>query len=219
MSKHYTKAALIGLGLTQGGIDRFFPEPDEYAPNPKYKCAAPMKLYSIARVRAALASPEYVEWAEGSARRKISAQAGVATRKAKLMAMIEDWTPAVRVLPYPQVETEAIASYNDWQSALESERVRSQERSRATATSDEKFLKRITLNYVRHELTDYERKLGELYGRPGCEDAYERGREILSGAILAHYPQLVEADREQHERLIERREVADTNRYSAGGRY
>jgi hypothetical protein len=59
--------------------------------------------------------------------------------------------------------------------------------SLASAASDPEFFKRIMVNYLRHELTDYERRLDMIAGQIGCRDAparlFQPGQRPASRAL------------------------------------
>ena len=56
---------------------------------------------------------------------------------------------------------------------------------RADASDSPEFLRRITVNYVRHQLTDYDRAYNRLIGRVGHRDAHEILRAEVNTAIEA----------------------------------
>lgn len=64
-------------------------------------------------------------------------------------------------------------------------------RPRAASESNPNFLRRITVNYIRHNLTDYDQKLVKISRLPGTKEAYEDIiRPLVEQAIDATYPEL-----------------------------
>jgi hypothetical protein len=60
----------------------------------------------------------------------------------------------------------------------------------ATLNSDKEFLDRITVNYLRHCLTDYEELLDEISGKVGFAVGYFDIREKIFKKIIEYYPWL-----------------------------
>lgn len=57
--KYFTQSELLEQGWTKGLIVKFFSEPDARRTNPRYRSAAPVKLYSIEKVNAVIQTEEY----------------------------------------------------------------------------------------------------------------------------------------------------------------
>ena len=73
----------------------------------------------------------------------------------------------------------------------------------ATESSDEAFLARITVNYVRYMLTNYDGLLRALHGKVGIKEAMELVREQVYDAIAAVYHHLAqECFNQEHERAM-----------------
>jgi hypothetical protein len=56
---------------------------------------------------------------------------------------------------------------------------------RANASDSPEFLRRVTVNYLRHNLTGYDRAYKRLAGRVGHKDAHEILRAEVNAAIKA----------------------------------
>ena len=65
-------AGLKDRGWTDSGVRRFLGDCDRSAENPIYKCAAPMRLYSMDRAKAVEVTDEFQNWREASERRRES---------------------------------------------------------------------------------------------------------------------------------------------------
>jgi hypothetical protein len=65
-------------------ITKFLGQPDDFATNPFYGSATPMRLFSVARVEAAEALPDFAEQKARSGQRQKAAAKGVQTKKAAL---------------------------------------------------------------------------------------------------------------------------------------
>ena len=73
-------------GWTRAGVTRFLGDPDATKPNPRYRSAAPTRLYGPARVEATEATPEFGSWRAASEAR---------SAKAAQAAAIERLTPGL----------------------------------------------------------------------------------------------------------------------------
>jgi hypothetical protein len=139
-----TLTQLKERGWTPTLVKKFLGSPDATKPNPHYRSAAPMQLYSLARV-------ELVEqedgWKTAQARSTVRSEAGkiIAARiAAELVERAEHLPIMVTRLPLDQLVTRAITSYNAFHEELLWERGHYYEQ--ASAKSDPAFLERITVN-------------------------------------------------------------------------
>jgi hypothetical protein len=57
----------------------------------------------------------------------------------------------------------------------------------ATPSSDYIFLKRICINYLRHQCTCYDEELGKFYGKVGVQDAHNVLQTRINEAIMQKY--------------------------------
>ena len=85
---------------------------------------------------------------------------------------------------FAQVREEAVQHYN----LLWAERGKYEKG--ASIHSDPKFLERITLNFIRHELTRYESLLAAIQGKIGKADAYQLLKARVIEEIHRTYPEL-----------------------------
>jgi hypothetical protein len=193
-TKLFTVSELKYRGWTDTDIKRFAPEHDDIRPNPKYQCAAPMKLYLRARVRRIELRKTWIAWKAGSAVRKQSAAAAVSTKEQKLQEYVDAIEIVVPEMGTDELTSRAIQHYNAWWTGTE---------KRAHDSDSQDFLDRISVNYLRHELTSYEEHLDEIAGKTGAKEA----RIDLSGkvydAIGDAYPDLWFECQEQLKRRMQ----------------
>jgi hypothetical protein len=186
--EHYTIAGLKARGWTDALIRQFLCEPDTLLPNPYYRSAPPMKCYRIARVED-VESTEAFHTAKGIADQRVARGKKSAQRQAnRLLFQAETMPISVARLPFDDVQDRAIKSYNRFHMDLFFER--GHDYREATRESNPRFLRRITANYVRHELTAYDRVLEKNAGRIGCHDAYEMIKRRVMAEIERVYPEL-----------------------------
>jgi hypothetical protein len=134
---------------------------------------------------------EFQAWRTGAEVRKDGAAQAVTTKTRKLLAYVEQVKIVVPIVEEEMLLAAAIDSYNAWT------RNNSRDFVSDDASSDPEFLERITVNYLRHELTCYEDQLSELYGRVGIEAALDALREKIYDAISEAHPHLTdECDRQ-----------------------
>lgn len=69
------------------------------------------------------------------------------------------------------------------------------------ADGDEETIRRWIVNYIRHELTDYDYDLYHTKGRTGCHEQYGRYRDAVLDKIAEAYPNYAEECQRQKERI------------------
>ncbi len=186
--KYHTSASLKERGWSDTMIKNILGEPDDYMDNPHYKCAAPMRLWTVEHVRKAERRKVFKEAAAKYAARKDGAAAAarkaVETKREKCLSYARTVTIDIPVMPKDELLTEAIDSYNEWH--LWDRRCL----MLADKDSDPDFLNRITVNYLRHECTEYDEHLRELSGSVGIEEAHDILKGRVNEAICKTYPHL-----------------------------
>jgi putative resolvase len=144
------------------------------------------------------AAEKCADWKTASNRARARSGVGkaVAARKAAEQVKAAEHLPiTVTHLPLDQLRSRAIASYNLFHEELLWERGHDYER--ASEQSDPLFLERITVNAIRHHLTEYETHLEEVAGQGGVSVAGRVIRRRVSAQIAAHYPEYAEECRRQ----------------------
>lgn len=184
-------------GWTDKLITTFMPEPDLTKENPNYRRGPLMSLFKIDRVEKIEQTDEFKEKRKGAEKRKESAKKATETKRNQL----SEWLNTVEI-HIPSIEkTELISQacdhYNDIQMWRKMEG-RDTCGKTATPKSDQKFLERICVNYLRHDLTRYEDHLDEMYGKVGFYDGYEEIRRKIFLKIAEVYPWLLEECKRQH---------------------
>lgn len=184
------------LRFTDKLINEYLPAP-MLRPNPHYKSGAPMRLWYEDEVFEALNDPQLA--AEIAAREKASeprrkaAKKAVETKKAKTMRMVDIEIAAIRVreiLPYKRLKRLAVRDRQDWYDYQEEIRGRYEYRDADSAPEDTK--RRWMVNYVRHNLTDYDETLWNMKGSTGIREAYQKYRDAVLDAIAEAYPSLAD---------------------------
>lgn len=177
---HITVATLRSRGWTDALIRRHLGDPDRLAPNPHYSQAGgAMRLYALARVEAAESGTAKADLADAAAKRidrQVASAKAVGTKTAALIAEVDALTLNVARHPWDNVRAAALDGNQHRQMAHEPYEV---------------FVRRMVMNYLRHECTNYHHGLASLFARVGGRGkAYEHLRHKVEDAILDAYPEL-----------------------------
>jgi hypothetical protein len=195
MSRKLCKSELKDeRGWTDTLIRKFVPTPDDTKPNPYSKNAAPMQLYCPERIKSIEQTPEFQERFAKSAARKSGAKKGVQTKTANLRQKVSREKIGVPKFKMKKLIEKACDHYNALQSFYNSDLF-------ASEHSPLIFLQRICVNYLRHELTQYDEVLDKMKGKVGCNDVYWDVRDKVLDKIAEQYPMLAEECRRQKIRL------------------
>jgi hypothetical protein len=178
-------------GWTDRAIELFLKAPDKEAENPHYKCASPMKLYLIRRVEEVERSKEFQGFQNKNRARVESSRKSVETKRERLLREVRGWSIRLGKTEYTSVKENAVRSYNEFKQQVAWEREDSDFHFEpATVNSGEEFLERITVNYLRHQLSDYDEKLERIFGKIGKDEAYTILNQKIYEKIAEVYPQL-----------------------------
>ena len=157
-------------GWTEGNIKNFLGEPDLLVKNPHYRSAAEMKLYSIDRVVSIESTDEFQNWQKSNeARRqklKSSALKTMEKRRQELFRFVDTLEVVLPKFEKNKLRKQAVASYNAlWASRGKCEKS-------ATLSASDEFLDRISVNFLRHECSEYEHQIDMMFGKVGNDAAY-----------------------------------------------
>ena len=184
--EHLTKAGLKERGWTDALIRDFLKEPDQTKRNPHCSSAPPMCLYKVSRVGAVEATDEFAQrMARTQSRRetaKKAAKKGLRTKRKETRKLAMDMPPVPR-LDRDELIKRACKHYNKhWE-------LRNPDKY-ATSSNTPEFLNRICVNYLRHGVSEYDERLGMMYGRVGGKEMYHPIRQKVLRAIADAYPYL-----------------------------
>ncbi|MFZ3382608.1 MAG: hypothetical protein WA144_01655 [Candidatus Methanoperedens sp.] len=194
--EYVSKNTLKYRGWTEAGINRFLKMYDKEAINPHYKSAPPMRLYLLSRVEKIEKSKKFLDFQEKNTTKIAGAKKAAETRKQRLLKEVQGWEIELKREDYEMVVYSAIEAYNEFKGNLALER-KNIEYETATIDSDPTFLKRITKNYLRHELSNYEDKLEEIFGKTGTYEAYIIIKKKIEKKIAEIYPELSRMDEDE----------------------
>ena len=171
-------------------------EPDELRRNPAYRTAPPMRLWSAERVADAEADPGFTARKSRAQNRSASSAKAAGRKRDKLLETVSAVAISAPQMSWNMLVRGACAHYNALQLARGN-----YDDDQATPNSDPAFLDRIAVNYLRHELSDYEPELAKLFGQVGRADATSVVRKRVYNAIADAYPDLAgECNRQLRDR-------------------
>ena len=181
MPQMISTAGLKARGWTQALIT-LLGEPDVVRRNSHYAKLAPMRLDDTARVASFEVSSEFLAAKAKAARRQCGAKTAVETKRAALMQQVLEMHVSVETRPEHWVRRAAIEAYNEWH----------WDGDGTAEDAPAEFLERITVNFIRHNLTAYDRALEEVAGRVGIASAVQAIRAKIYSAIGESDPALAD---------------------------
>ncbi|MFE2474128.1 hypothetical protein [Streptomyces mirabilis] len=152
-----------------------------------------MRLYDGQRVEQTEAGPEFVAARTKAARRSEIAQQAADHHRAQPRRPSR-LAITVPVMDRKDLIERSCRTYNRLEAGLFDEN--------AGPDSDPAFIERITVNHIRHDLTEYDQALEDKYSHVGGDAAKARIRERVYEAIARTYPHLAEERRRQEHRHI-----------------
>ena len=183
MTKQFiTKTDLISVRKwTDRLIKKYMPVPDEIRNNPHYGRASEMKLYKISRVESIEKNEQFlIDFQKTILRRKSSLKM-VETKKDNLLIEIFELPISVEFIPRNELVPLVIDDYND----------RNYYKDDLTLRDlDQSTLERLTVNYIRHQLTSYDQCLGLIFSKVGKKEGYRLLKERIYNCISESYPEL-----------------------------
>ena len=180
-----TASKLKERGWTDALIRKFASMPDEYAANYAYPGGAPVRLYRGDRITAVEGTEDFRQAKEQSAKHRTASVKALDTKRTAAITWIASLDGPK--LP-PATRDDLIRLAVDWCNKTHAWRGDCERWWTGNETAE--FLTPIAIDYVIHQLHDYETKLQRAIGKlPQAEDlAFIRGK--ILGAIATAYPWL-----------------------------
>lgn len=185
--KMITQSAVLSMGFTKSMIDKLLPAPT-LKQNPHYKSSAPMKLWEESVVLSAMETEAFREASAKAERRKAAASKGIDTKRKNAETLAEELIAAIRVqrIELPELERLTLDAQQRWYDF----------RGRGEIEfPDRETVDRWMVNYIRHELCEYDDSLYTLFCPGKMADKYKLypkiKRETLA-KIAQVYPELAE---------------------------
>src|SRR5207248_2021328 len=169
--KHLTQSSLLARGWSKSLIAALLKDPDKEAVNPNHRRGPPMKLWCEERVTAMEQHCDFVAYQDKRKKRSAAALNAADRKRQELLRAVRDWDARIEVRPMEEVRKAAVSHYD----ALHARR--GHRKKHVTSDAPQHFLDRITCNFIRHELTDYEPLLAALKRKIGRPEAIELVRQ------------------------------------------
>ncbi len=190
--KMITQSTIIDTyGWTKSLISKFLPSPT-LVQNPYYRNAAPMRLWKEEEVKKVMLTPEFQDAMEKANKRKKSAAKAVNTKKAVLEKEKMDFLNSIqiKVLPDSLLQEKALKSKQTWYEMNQLERYGYIDPSDIpnVYTADKNTVNRWVVNYIRHNLVQYDNFLERIYGKVGVHDTYIDTKIFILEKIADAYP-------------------------------
>ncbi len=189
---YLTKTELKSRGWTDSIIRKMDLIPDMTKQNPVYKSAPEMKLYLTEKIKNLENTEKFIGLIEKSKKRKKSSIKGVETKRNKTINYVNSLKIVIPKISLEELKKCAIDHYNSFLLIKEERNIYKDYSTVFYNCKDFDFLNRIQVNYIRHELTDYEEKLRNLFGKVGKSKAYKLLKCKILDEISKQYPMLKE---------------------------
>lgn len=188
------------FGWTRTMILKFLPAP-KLKTNPRYRSAPDMKLWRIEDIEAVMARDDFQEAAEKAKASRVTGKKGAETRRQKLAAEVDEKIKNIRVMSMDEksLRKATLMAKQNWYDYIAAERD-GDPYGNVAADADEETIRRWIVNYIRHELTDYDYDLYHTKGRTGCRERYGRYHDAVLDKIAEVYPNYAEECQRQKER-------------------
>lgn len=195
--ERWTKSTLLERGWTQKSIKELLPPPD-LVDNPHYKCASPMNLWDSKIVKQKERTKKFKEYAEKKAKRQKASIKAVKTKRANTMSLLPTLDLEVERIDIAELQKRTIDSKNSWYYYT------GQFDKLIFMPVDDETMLRWELNYIRHNLSNYDYEIQSLYGLVGKDEVYHKYRKELMNKIFEVYPELEKKDEEICNRNIKK---------------
>ena len=143
-----------------------------------------MQLYDIAKVRYIESKDAFKEDLKKVIKRKIAALERAKKKREELMMYANGVQIEIPDLRKEKLIEKACNHYNWWNSL---KKFSFDGCNRATPSSDESFLKRIVINYLRHQCTCYGKELEKFQKKVGVQVAHDILQQRINDAIIQKY--------------------------------
>lgn len=181
-----SQGQILEMGWTKKLIQDFLPEPT-LKTNPKYKCASPMKLWQKEQVLFIMQQPEFKTAMEKSSQRKKASETATAMKREKLKQLA---TKNATEISIKHLEDEQLV-HNAISNAYERYRQYHEfgyKTGKDFWSADDETIRRWVVNYIRHKLTKYDKRIQDFERKVGKKEAYIIFQNTLMDRISEVYP-------------------------------
>ena len=180
--KLISQTTVLSMGFTKSMIDKLLPEPI-LKRNPRYASSSPMKLWKEDDVKAIMETDEFKVMAAKSAARKQASAKAVETKRQKAELLTDELIKSIKVRRWSMAVLE--------RKTLDDKELWNLEHGNYDMPMpDAKTLERWMVNFIRHNLCEYDDSLEELFGLVGKDELYQRLKSETLTRIAEVYPEL-----------------------------
>ena len=189
--KYYTYSNLLKMGFTKKLIEEHLHEP-LLKDNPHYRMGPKMKLYLAKDVKKFMKTDIFLNYQESRKNRVNAAIKNANKRREENYRYIDDEISKIIVkrVSLDELERLTLEAKLDWLLWTRDDFYGFDDLSDET-------LARWMINYIRHNLTNYDEILDNIKGKFGVEEAYIKYKKILMLKIKEVYPELFIETKEQ----------------------
>lgn len=202
MSAFLNKSQILDRGWTASAITKFLGEPDRVARNKRNR-KAKIQLFDYDRVLSEENTAAWKKWKQGSLKRSAAAKQAAATRRrdtiakatSRLHTIVLD--PEYTGLSKKALKRAAVEHFEQRELVREYRSGGNYVAETITPRRGDPFIERITVNFLRHSGTIYDKELDTYFSSIGVNQAKDIVREHVYGLIKTEYPYLAsECDRQ-----------------------
>ncbi|MEY9892985.1 hypothetical protein ABIA31_006663 [Catenulispora sp. MAP5-51] len=168
---------LAARGWTPAMIRDFLGSPDHFEYIPRFRNAAPMLQFALARVLAAERTAKWAARLELAAQRSAAARRAADRRREEMISLVADEMPIPDL--GPDVLTDRAVRHGEPRDAI------------GAGKADHKTLNRWKVNYLQYDLIRFDEKIEGMFGQIGRAAAVKSLRRRALQKIGAAYPDLL----------------------------
>jgi len=184
MEKQYYSKTELARRWSMSLVNKYYPQCDEKRVNPFYRHSYPMQLYDVNKVAHIESLGAFKADLKITNKRKLAASDRAKRKHDELIMYANGMQINIPSYEKDKLVKLACDHYNWWNDWKEWEYG---DFRRATPSSEESFLKRICINYLRHQCTCYDDELGKFYRKIGVQDAHDVLQTRINEAIKQKY--------------------------------
>lgn len=182
-----SQTTILSMGFTKSMIEKLLPAPT-LKQNPRYKSAAPMKLWKEADVLAVMETAAFQKATAKAAQRKQAAAKAVNTKRRNAEVLADDLIASIHVqrIDMQSLQKLTIAAKQKWYDINGKDEI---------VDPSKETVERWMVNYIRHNLCEYDDSLYTLF-RPGKmadkDKLYPKVKRETLAKIAQVYPELAD---------------------------
>lgn len=176
--EYITKSELL-TKWTNSIIEKHFPQCSMEKPNPYNRKGSTIKLYDAREVERIEKTQSFKDDMEKAMKRRIASLERADKKRNELITKANAIKINIPNYEKNKLIKDACNHYNDHNGYANY--------NIATPSSDETFLKRITINYLRHQCTSYDKELDNFFNNVGVQEAHDILKERINKAIKEKY--------------------------------